>query len=90
MAMSRKPVWESCVACEKEYKLFSKGSILGEIHYGVIRGKQITTWPAKVYNDYVDHEHVCLCPKCAKAVIEFLKTHFGKGSETSKFWKIGR
>lgn len=85
--MAKKIAKEECMSCDKEFEIGSKGSILGEIHYGKIKNKSITK---KEYPFHIDHEHICLCPKCAKAVIEFMKNLFGKRSPTSTFWKIGR
>lgn len=82
-----KDVKEDCMGCKKEFSIGSNGSILGEIHYGKVKN----TRPTKdKYPFYIDHEHICLCPKCSKDVIDFLKINFGKISQGSKYWKIGR
>ncbi len=61
---------EECIRCEKEYVLDAKGSILGETY-----GDKVTKGPHK---GYVVHSHICLCPKCSKAVLEFLRQHLGE------------
>lgn len=76
--MANKVVKEECMGCRKMYALYAKGSVLGEIHYGRLK------------NGYVDHEHICLCPKCSKDVIKFFRDHFGKMKEFPTLWKIGR
>lgn len=67
---NNKQPYEECIRCEKEYKLYSKGSILGEVHKG-----QITKGPHK---GFVIHSHICLCPKCSKEVLEFIRKHLGQ------------
>jgi endogenous inhibitor of DNA gyrase (YacG/DUF329 family) len=78
--MANKEIKEECTGCGKEYVLYSKATILGEIHYG----------RSKKQPNYIDHDHICLCPTCSKKVIQFLKETFGKMSPTSKYWKMGR
>lgn len=58
------------MGCDKDYKLYSKGSIQGQIHYGPL--KKLETG-----NYYADHEHINLCSKCSINVIKLLKDTYG-------------
>lgn len=65
-----KQPYEECIRCEKEYKLYDKGTVLGEIC-----GGQLKSGPHK---GFVIHSHIFLCKACSKEVIAFLKKHLGK------------